>query len=134
MQHSSVSPNGSAQTSDSPSLGPQEEPRASREAASPADYGAMQSSGGGANYVGSAHWAAVLDSIAELKDHFDNEEPSHSEEQVEQDSGTEIAGPQLLYGCPKTTTKDEILASLPNRQVVDRLVSRYFNSFEMSSC
>uniref|UniRef100_A0A0D2YG62 Xylanolytic transcriptional activator regulatory domain-containing protein n=1 Tax=Fusarium oxysporum (strain Fo5176) TaxID=660025 RepID=A0A0D2YG62_FUSOF len=40
----------------------------------PADYGSMQSTGGGANYVGSSHWAAVLDGIAELKDHFDNEE------------------------------------------------------------
>ncbi|KAM0185785.1 hypothetical protein ACHAPI_012024, partial [Fusarium lateritium] len=141
MQHSSVSqvgttpsPHGSVQTSGSPSLGhPQEEPCASREAASPADYGAMQSTGGGANYVGSAHWAAVLDSIAELKDHFDNEEPSYPEEQVDDDLATDMAGPHLLLGCPKPTTKEEILASLPNRQVVDRLVSRYFNSFEISA-
>lgn len=136
MQHSSVSPNGSAQTTDSPPLElPQQEAFCeSSDTTSPADYGAMQSTGGGANYVGSAHWAAVLDSIAELKDHFDNEEPSHLDEQVEEDSDTEVSGAQLLYGCPKPTTKDEILASLPNRQVVDRLVSRYFNSFEMSSC
>ncbi|OBS20077.1 hypothetical protein FPOA_11798 [Fusarium poae] len=99
-------------------------------AVSPADYGTMQTTGGGANYVGSAHWAAVLDGIAELKDHLDNEESRHSED-LDSPYPT-ITGPQLLYGCPKPADKDEILSSIPTRSVVDRLVSRYFNSFEMS--
>ncbi|KAF9776099.1 Trichosetin biosynthesis cluster transcription factor tf23 [Fusarium sp. DS 682] len=98
----------------------------------PADYGSMQSTGGGANYVGSSHWAAVLDGIAELKDHFDNEEASHPDAQGADSPCAEMTGPQLIYGCPKPANKDEILASIPARPVVDRLVSRYFNSFEMS--
>ncbi|KAL9571855.1 hypothetical protein ACKAV7_004001 [Fusarium commune] len=101
----------------------------------PADYGSMQSTGGGANYVGSSHWAAVLDGIAELKDHFDNEEEaSHPDVQGVESPAAEMTGPQLLYGCPKPASKDEILASILtlSRPVVDRLVSRYFNSFEMS--
>ncbi|RKL26669.1 hypothetical protein BFJ72_g13629 [Fusarium proliferatum] len=101
--------------------------------ASPADYGSMQFPGGGANYVGSSHWAAVLDGIAELKDHFDNEEElSHPDVQGVESPGAEMTGPQLFYGCRKPASKDEILASIPTRPVVDRLVSRYFNSFEMS--
>ncbi|EXK43361.1 hypothetical protein FOMG_05982 [Fusarium oxysporum f. sp. melonis 26406] len=101
----------------------------------PADYGSMQSTGGGANYVGSSHWAAVLDGIAELKDHFDNEEEaSHPDVQSVESPAADMTGPQLLYGCPKPASKDEILASILtlSRPVVDRLVSRYFNSFEMS--
>lgn len=101
-------------------------------AVSPADYGSMQSTGGGANYVGSAHWAAVLDGIAELKDHLDNEESHHSDSQGVDPPYPQVTGPQLLYGCPKPADKDEILSSIPARSVVDRLVSRYFNSFEMS--
>ena len=101
-------------------------------AVSPADYGSMQSTGGGANYVGSAHWAAVLDGIAELKDHLDNEESHHSDYQGADPPCPQVTGPQLLYGCPKPADKDEILSSIPARSVVDRLVSRYFNSFEMS--
>ncbi|KAF5247334.1 hypothetical protein FANTH_6425 [Fusarium anthophilum] len=98
-----------------------------------AEYGSMQSTGGGANYVGSSHWAAVLDGIAELKDHFDSEEEvAHPDIQGIESPPAEMTGPQLLYGCPKPTSKDEILASIPTRPVVDRLVSRYFNSFEMS--
>ncbi|KAH7186275.1 uncharacterized protein B0J16DRAFT_363232 [Fusarium flagelliforme] len=101
-------------------------------AVSLADYGSMQSTGGGANYVGSAHWAAVLDGIAELKDHLDNEESHHSDSQGVDPPCPQVTGPQLLYGCPKLADKDEILSSIPARSVVDRLVSRYFNSFEMS--
>ncbi|KAF4454152.1 putative transcriptional regulatory protein C1F7.11c [Fusarium austroafricanum] len=146
MQHSSVnvthsraspSPRGLAHASESspaaPDQDPNEEPATS---VSPADYGSMQSTGGGggANYVGSAHWAAVLDGIAELKDHFDNEEASHPDTQANADDPpcAEITAPQLLYGCTKPADKDEILASVPARPVVDRLISRYFNSFEMS--
>ncbi|KAH6874083.1 fungal-specific transcription factor domain-containing protein [Thelonectria olida] len=98
----------------------------------PADYGSMQLTGGGASYVSSAHWAAVLDGIAELKDHFDNEEAMHPDHQAGETPCPDATGPQLLYGCPKLATREEILASLPARSVVDRLVSRYFNSFEMS--
>ncbi|EXK85231.1 hypothetical protein FOQG_10882 [Fusarium oxysporum f. sp. raphani 54005] len=101
----------------------------------PADYGSMQSTGGGANYVGSSHWAAVLDGIAELKDHFDNEEEaSHPDVQIVESPAADMTGPQLLHGCPKPASKDEILSSILtlSRPVVDRLVSRYFNSFEMS--
>ncbi|KAF5987971.1 hypothetical protein FBULB1_1721 [Fusarium bulbicola] len=83
---------------------------------SPADYGIMQSAGGGAKYVGSSHWAAVLDGIAELKDHFDNEEDMpHPDVQGVESPGAENTGPQLLYGCPKPANKDEILASIPTR-------------------
>ncbi|KAI1029416.1 hypothetical protein LB504_010709 [Fusarium proliferatum] len=98
----------------------------------PADYGTL-TAGGGANYVGSSHWAAVLDGIAELKDHFDaEEEAAHFDAHGVESPGAEMTGPQLLYGCPKPASKGEILASIPTRPVVDRLVSRYFNSFEMS--
>ncbi|KAF5671679.1 transcriptional regulatory [Fusarium heterosporum] len=121
------------QTSNSPLFGPAQEnstiePRATEP---PADYGSMQSNKDGENYVGSAHWAAVLDSIAELKDHVDNEELLQVEQEASDYPYLET-GPKLLYGCPTPATKDEILASIPKRPVVDRLVSRYFNSFEMS--
>ncbi|QGI61444.1 hypothetical protein CEK26_005411 [Fusarium fujikuroi] len=99
------------------------------------DSGSMRSTGGGANYVVSSHWAAVLDGIAELKDHLDSEdEAAHSDVHGVESPTADMTGPQLLYGCPKPASKDEILASILSlsRPVVDRLVSRYFNSFEMS--
>lgn len=84
-------------------------------------------------YVISAHWAAVLDGIAELKTHFEEEQKQlDTHPLVEEPPLPSQAGPQLLYGCSRLVTKEEILASIPNRSVVDQLVSCYFNSFEMS--
>ena len=96
------------------------------------DYGSMKLSNSGASYVNSAHWAAVLDRIAELKDHFEKEEETHVARRLSDPPYPDLTGPQLLYGCLQYATKEEILASVPTRSVVDRLVSRYFNSFDMS--
>lgn len=101
--------------------------------ASPAsDCGSMQWTKSGSSYVNSAHWAAVLDGIADIKDHFEKEEEAQAR-RLSDAQFPDWSGPQLLYGCSNLATKEEILQSIPARPVVDRLVSRYFNSFEMST-
>ncbi|KAI0888504.1 fungal-specific transcription factor domain-containing protein [Annulohypoxylon maeteangense] len=100
--------------------------------ASPAsDCGSMRLSEASVSYVSSAHWAAILEGIGELKDHLEEEE-SQNTHQVTETPEFDITGPQLLYGCSRHANKEELLASVPPRQVADRLVSHYFNSFEMS--
>ncbi|KAJ9131677.1 Fungal specific transcription factor domain protein [Pleurostoma richardsiae] len=77
-----------------------------------------------ANYVGSVHWAAVLDSISELRDHYEEEEEARilaTSDCVPRNS------PRLLYE-PVQATKADILALIPARPVVDRIVARYFNA------
>lgn len=88
------------------------------------EYGSMRPHSHGAEYVGSAHWAAVLDSISELRDHYEEEEEARmliNNDRVPYRS----PGPLLLYQ-PVNVTKAEILASIPARPVVDRMVARYF--------
>ncbi|RAK95572.1 fungal specific transcription factor domain-containing protein [Aspergillus ibericus CBS 121593] len=79
----------------------------------------------GANYVGSVHWAAVLDSISELRDHYEEEEEARmlAGDHVLRPS----PGPRLLYE-PVQDTKADLLAAIPARPVVDRMVARYFNA------
>ena len=77
---------------------------------------------GTANYVGSSHWAAILDSIAELREHFEHEEEIRN---TTIHNPVDSSWPQLLYGCQQATEL-EILSSIPPRRVADRLVSRYF--------
>ncbi|KAF5675204.1 hypothetical protein FCIRC_7506 [Fusarium circinatum] len=135
MQQSSVSQGQHGGGTPYSPVGSTRSPEDTAVATMGADYGSMRSTGGGANYVGSSHWAAVLDGIAELKDHFDSEEEAaHSDVQGVESPTAEMTGPQLFYGYPKPASKHEILAPILtlSRPVVDRLVSRYFNSFEMS--
>ncbi|KAF9768356.1 hypothetical protein IL306_014357 [Fusarium sp. DS 682] len=90
----------------------------------PSEPGSMRlhSHGVGASYVGSVHWAAVLDSISELRDHYEEEEEARmlaTNDHVLLQS----PGPRLLYE-PVQTTKADLLASIPARPVVDRMVAR----------
>lgn len=102
-------------------------PDQTKASSSASHRGSMQLSNAGTSYVDSAHWTAVLDGIAELKDHLEK-----GEETQESRPLPEQMGPQLLRGGISLVTREEIINSIPERLVVDRLISRYFNSFEMS--
>ncbi|KAJ5735862.1 fungal-specific transcription factor domain protein [Penicillium malachiteum] len=77
------------------------------------EYGSMRHHSHGANYVGSIHWSAVLDSISELKDHYEKEEEARMLANSDP-APYRSPGPLLLYQ-PVHTTKAEILASIPPR-------------------
>ena len=40
--------------------------------------------------------------------------------------------PDLLFSANQAITQAEILASIPSKEVVDRLISRYFSSMDMA--
>ena len=108
------------------------------------DCGSMRVSASELHYVGGEHWAAILDSIADLRDHFDHEEQlslAVSPDQVQDDTGDvgndEIHASRhslLLYGGYQPASQAEILAALPPKDAVDRYISRYFNRQELVSC
>ncbi|CAG8910049.1 unnamed protein product [Penicillium egyptiacum] len=100
---------------------------------SQSDHGSIKFNNvGTSSYVNGSHWVAVLDGIAELKDYFEQEERERAQPFFDPTSSASFAGPQLLLGCPHYTTREQLLASLPGKPEVDRLVSFYFNSFDMS--
>jgi hypothetical protein len=107
-------------------------------ASTPSEGGNVKLNEPGRSYVSSAHWEAMLDDIAELKGHFEKESDMEGEECGSDPSSSPgfyshaPTGPQLLYGGAPYNTKSEIIASLPPRHTVDRLVSLYFNWFDMS--
>ncbi|KAF7548821.1 hypothetical protein G7Z17_g6815 [Cylindrodendrum hubeiense] len=98
------------------------------ESPAPSEPGSMRrhSHGVGANYVGSVHWSAILDSISELRDHYEEEEEARMSATSDH-TLRQIPGPRLLYE-PVQATKADFLASIPARPVVDRMVARYFNT------
>ncbi|KZF19520.1 putative fungal-specific transcription factor, partial [Xylona heveae TC161] len=109
------------------------------------DCGSMHVGPSELRYVGGDHWAAILDGIADLKDHFDREEQlrlAYSPDQFFQDDNGNADGSNpparpdslhtlLLYGCPRPRSRAEILEALPPKSAVDRYVSRYFNYLDL---
>ncbi|KAI1084899.1 hypothetical protein F5B20DRAFT_523612 [Whalleya microplaca] len=109
------------------SLGPKGSPK-------PSECGRLTNSPGGVNYVDSTHWAALLDSIADLKDYFNTGSCTERQEfqnprQLAVDSRP---GPLLLYGHFTHASKAEILSAIPPQAVVDRLLARYFSALDMA--
>ncbi|KAH8652413.1 hypothetical protein BX600DRAFT_387021 [Xylariales sp. PMI_506] len=79
------------------------------------------------SYVGGTHFMAILEDIDELKNYF--EYPDDEELEISHDP-YELAGSPdffILSGnVPRN--RDELLALLPDRSIIDRLMIRYFNS------
>ncbi|KAJ5587535.1 uncharacterized protein N7459_003300 [Penicillium hispanicum] len=74
-------------------------------------------------YVGATHWAAMLDDIEQVKTYFNEVEGEASlpDESVR-------SGLSLFFDPESLTTKEDLLAALPERPIVNRLIYRYFNS------
>ncbi|KAL4750117.1 hypothetical protein BDW72DRAFT_120993 [Aspergillus terricola var. indicus] len=86
------------------------------EAASPADPGTLKLRESGTSYFQSVHWEAILTKIRGLK------EDLVTESRVP-------PGSHLFYGPNRHATRDEILAAVPPRPVVDRLMALHFDSY-----
>jgi hypothetical protein len=99
---------------------------------SPSDYGSISIRHSRMNYVGSSHWAAILDSITELRNHFAQEEDAFDQPPDPVLAPTRFPKPQLLYSGLAYETTFSIIKSIPPRPVVDRLVSRYFNVLDIA--
>ncbi|KAI0490811.1 fungal-specific transcription factor domain-containing protein [Xylaria cf. heliscus] len=78
------------------------------------------------NYVGGTHFMAILEDLEDLKTYFEDPEVPD----LDMDDPYESMGPSELLilsrGAP--TNKEELLAMLPDKIVMDRLMNRYFNS------
>lgn len=116
-----------------------EQPRTSRPrtqrgvSPSPSDYGSLSIRDSSVAYVSSAHYGAILDSIAELKHHFAQEDEEEESMPDPVQPQTKFPVPHLLHSnCPVPGTRESILAAIPPRPVVDRLVSCWFNSLDLA--
>lgn len=90
------------------------------EAASPADPGTLTLRESGTSYIQCIHWEAVLLKIRGLTEEvIDTKAPP---------------GSHLFYGPNRHATRDEILAAVPPRPLVDRLMALHFDSYIITTC
>ncbi|KAI1262534.1 hypothetical protein F5Y18DRAFT_397508 [Xylariaceae sp. FL1019] len=80
----------------------------------------------GTNYVGGTHFMAILEDLEDLKAYFEDDSGN---QEVDIDDSNEL-GPSdlLIYSRSQPRNKTELLALLPDKNVMDRLMNRYFNS------
>lgn len=76
--------------------------------------------------AGQCQPTANLLQIAELKDSLEENEKK------QEVAKTTPQGPDLLLGANRHATREEILAALPSRPVVDQLIVEYFKRMELA--
>lgn len=91
------------------------------EAATPKDPGTLNLHEAGASYVQSEHWEAVLTKVRGLRGELIT--VNHT-----------LPGSNLFYGPNRHATREEILAAVPSRSVVDRLMALHFDSYILTPC
>jgi hypothetical protein len=101
-------------------------------AASPSEHGSINIRRARPSYVSSSHWAAIFDSITELRSHFSQEEDAFDQAPNMALPPASVPRPQLLYGGLAYETPISIVKSIPPRPVVDRLISLYFNVLDIA--
>lgn len=91
------------------------------EPTSPADPGTLKVHESRTSYVQSVHWEAILSKIRGLREDLgaDNKAPP---------------GSHLFYGPNRHATREEILAAVPLRPVVDRLLALHFDAHIITPC
>jgi hypothetical protein len=94
------------------------------------------------SYVGESHWGAILNSISELKRDLDEEEEdepdagSSPEQTINSWGSVPMGGVQphattglgFMLGEATNVTKQQLIDSVPEKKVADRLLSLWFNS------
>ncbi|KAL5090688.1 hypothetical protein Trisim1_003997 [Trichoderma cf. simile WF8] len=91
--------------------------------------GTMHGDQMGTRWFDDTHWQAIMDDITELKGCTDTLEQARGDS-LPDTAEEENYGPTLFFGLSPLMNRSDLLASLPSRPVVDRLVSRYFNTKE----
>ncbi|KAL8909983.1 MAG: hypothetical protein Q9171_004716 [Xanthocarpia ochracea] len=87
-------------------------------------------------YFGEAHWAAILTDITEVKNYFIEHKKQLEEQaqkiQAQKKEDNFPEGLPVLFGGVNPPEFSELLGSLPKRLITDKLVHRYFSSFDPS--
>jgi hypothetical protein len=97
------------------------------------DAGGLKHSGTETKYHDQTHWDSILDAVNKLKEDFGgSNDPEPAPATPEYPSISSIDSP-LLYGC-RRCSREEILATVPSKELADCLVSQCFEMLELSSC
>jgi hypothetical protein len=80
--------------------------------------GHLSHHGAQVNYIGGTHWASILESIHDIRSVMDSAFGDTAPESVNKADS--------LFGQQDKLDMDQVLAALPDRQVVDSLVASYF--------
>ncbi|KAK3677095.1 hypothetical protein LTR78_003300 [Recurvomyces mirabilis] len=96
--------------------------------------GKLELTDNGAAYTGSSHWTTILEEIQDIKSELSEEYPSEIStpaSSVQDAEYTQTFERVSLLNSAPYLAREDILSFIPARKVADRLVSHFFNVFDL---
>ncbi|KAK1490072.1 hypothetical protein CTAM01_10922 [Colletotrichum tamarilloi] len=94
--------------------------------------GTMHVDSQGTTYFASPHWETMMDEISDLKNDFRKAyEGEYLVEITDVSSRAMSTTPLLLYGSMQPISKEALISALPDRDIADRLIFRYFSEISI---
>ncbi|OCK77973.1 hypothetical protein K432DRAFT_406853 [Lepidopterella palustris CBS 459.81] len=92
-------------------------------------FGQLQISNTGTetSYVGVSHWSAILKEISEVKNYLEDS-AAEADEPAEETWEESEQRSAIAFGFPRRITKAVLLAEMPPKEEVDRILPLWFNS------
>ncbi|KZF23768.1 hypothetical protein L228DRAFT_123650 [Xylona heveae TC161] len=96
-------------------------------------FGILKVENNKSTYFSDEHWASLLIDIAEVKNFFSNHKRQIAEQsdRLHQSKVSSDMNPYpFVFGATRPPNRAEILAAIPKKPMVDKLVERYFTSYD----
>ncbi|KAH0556079.1 hypothetical protein GP486_005985 [Trichoglossum hirsutum] len=97
-------------------------------------FGFMRVDNNNTIYVAETHWAAILSDIAEVRTFWAAHKKQFEEQMMKvkaaDDEQRSSKPSSFLFGAGCRVNKSELMAAIPSKAAVDKLIVRYFNSLD----
>ncbi|GAB1742705.1 hypothetical protein NU219Hw_g8417t1 [Hortaea werneckii] len=85
---------------------------------------------GSTQFIGPSHWESILDDLEDVKAYFNTSESTGEDATHRSIRSSDITAIDIHLGVAQTYTKEQLLALMPPKQTVDRLIAAWFNALD----
>ncbi|RMY18999.1 hypothetical protein D0867_04961 [Hortaea werneckii] len=85
---------------------------------------------GSTQFIGPSHWESILDDLEDVKAYFNTSESTGEDAAHRSIRSSDVSPIDIHLGVTQTYTKEQLLALMPPKQPMDRLIAAWFNALD----
>ncbi|KAI7099447.1 hypothetical protein KC340_g5980 [Hortaea werneckii] len=85
---------------------------------------------GSTQFIGPSHWESILDDLEDVKAYFNTSESTGEDAAHRSIRSSDVTPIDIHLGVGQTYTKEQLLALMPPKQTMDRLIAAWFNALD----
>ncbi|KAI6804954.1 hypothetical protein KC332_g13671 [Hortaea werneckii] len=85
---------------------------------------------GSTQFIGPSHWESILDDLEDVKAYINTSESTGEDAAYRSIRSSDITPIDIHLGVTQNYTKEQLLALMPPKQTMDRLIAAWFNALD----